>query len=170
MLHPAIIGVDKDYRVLESRHGQCHHFWAEQLRSLETVDEVWEQVAGTRFDASFPGVILRLSINPLGQSGTVRYRITIHDDQGDDRGCHIKVGWALEGASSGCELVSDCDFVQLGHIQLHKDDSQDAYVCMYVCTYLLRSGTASGDPIISFDFIASSLWVPPVATQFSVLS
>ncbi len=98
MLHPAIIGVDKDYRVLESRHGQCHHFWAEQLRSLETVDEVWEQVAGTRFDAIFPGVILRLSINPLGQSGTVGYRITIHDDQGDDRGCHIKVGWALEGA------------------------------------------------------------------------
>ena len=59
------------------------------------------------------------------------YRITIHDDQGDDRGCHIKVGWALEGASSGCELVSDCDFVQLGHIQLHKDDSQDAYVPGY---------------------------------------
>ena len=109
----------------------CRHFWAQQLRSLETVDEVWEQVAGTRFDASFPGVILRLSINPRGQSGTVGYRITIHDDQGDDRGCHIKVGWALEGASSGCELVSDCDFVQLGHIQLHKDDSQDAYVPGY---------------------------------------
>ena len=34
-------------------------------------------------------------------------------------------------ASSGCELVSDCDFVQLGHIQLHEDDSQDAYVPGY---------------------------------------
>ena len=32
----------------------CRHFWAQQLRSLETVDEVWEQVNGTRFDASFP--------------------------------------------------------------------------------------------------------------------
>ena len=39
-----------------------------------------------------------------------------------------------------------------------------------VCTYLLRSGTASGDPFISFDFVAFFLWAPPLATQFSVLS
>ena len=39
----------------------------------------------------------------------------------------------------------------------------------YVCTYLLRSGTASDDPFISFDFIASFLWALPVATQFSLV-
>ena len=40
---------------------------------------------------------------------------------------------------------------------------------MYVHTYLFRSGTASDDPFISFDFIASFLWALPVATQFSLV-
>ena len=31
------------------------------------------------------------------------------------------------------------------------------------------SGAASGDPFVPFDFIASFLWAPPVATQFSVV-
>ena len=38
-----------------------------------------------------------------------------------------------------------------------------------VTDFCERSGTARGDPFVPFHFIASFLWAPPVATQFSVV-
>ncbi len=44
----------------------------------------------------------------------------------------------------------------------------DSVFCS-VTYFCESSGAASGDPFVPFDFIASFLWAPPVATQFSVL-
>ena len=38
-----------------------------------------------------------------------------------------------------------------------------------VTDFCPSSGTASGDPLVPFDFITSFLWAPPVATHFSVV-
>ena len=43
----------------------------------------------------------------------------------------------------------------------------DSVFCS-VTDFCPSSGTASGDPFVPFDFIASFLWALPVATQFSV--
>ena len=45
----------------------------------------------------------------------------------------------------------------------------DSVFC-FVTDFCESSGAASGDPFVPLDFIASFLWAPPVATQFSVLS
>ena len=45
------------------------------------------------------------------------------------------------------------------------------YVHMCVHMYIhIRLGAASGEAFIAFDFMASFLWAPPVATRFSVPS
>jgi len=44
----------------------------------------------------------------------------------------------------------------------------DSVFCS-VTYFCESSGAASGDPFVPFAFIASFLWAPPVATQFSVL-
>ena len=44
----------------------------------------------------------------------------------------------------------------------------DSVFCS-VTDFCESSGAASGDPFVPFDFIASFLWAPPVATQFSVV-
>ena len=41
---------------------------------------------------------LRLKRDPISQPCTVGYGVRINGDQNDPKGCHIKVGWALEGA------------------------------------------------------------------------
>ena len=38
-----------------------------------------------------------------------------------------------------------------------------------VTDFCESSGAAIGDPFVPLDFIASFLWAPPVATQFSVV-
>ena len=43
-------------------------------------------------------------------------------------------------------------------------------VLFSVIQCVVCSGTISGDSFVSFEFIASFVWAPPVATQFSVLS
>ena len=40
---------------------------------------------------------------------------------------------------------------------------------LFVTDFCESSGAASGDPFVPFDFIASFLLAPPVATQFSVV-
>ena len=99
---------------------------------------------------------------------------------------------------SGTASADPCDFISVHRIISLGTAFGDSVFCS-VAEHLLSSGTASGDPStyilhlisshfsghrlwrlsfpplatllhIAIDFIASFLWAPPVATQFSVLS
>ena len=69
---------------------------------------------------------------------------------------------------SGTASSDPCQFFSFHHIISLGTACGDSVFCS-VTDFCESSGAASGDPFVPFDFIASFLWAPPVATQFSVV-
>ena len=72
--------------------------------------------------------------------------------------------FCCSGTASGdsCQFFSFRLFISLG-------TACGESVFCFVTDFCESSGAASGDPFVPFDFIASFLLAPPVATQFSVV-
>ena len=64
---------------------------------------------------------------------------------------------------SGPASGDPCQFFSFHHITSLGTACGDSVFCS-VTDFCESSGTASGDPFVPFDFIASFLWAPPVAT------
>ena len=69
---------------------------------------------------------------------------------------------------SGTASGDSCQFFSFRLLMSLGTASGDSVFCS-VTYFCESSGAASGDPFVPFDFIASFLWAPPVATQFSVV-
>ena len=69
---------------------------------------------------------------------------------------------------SGTASSDPCQFFSFHHIISLGTACGDSVFCS-VTDFCDSSAAASGDPFVPLDFIASFLWAPPVAKQFSVV-